>query len=62
MREEVRMADGTLVGWKDTDGSGTVRVYGADGDYKGYADDTGTYDSRDGFIMSGKHPDMLLSR
>jgi len=38
------MADGTLVGWKDRDGSGTVRVYGADGDYKGHADDTGTYD------------------
>lgn len=60
MREDIRMADGTLIGWMETEAGGTTRVYSSEGDYKGYADDAGTYDSRKGFILFGKHPEMLL--
>lgn len=62
MREDIRKADGALLGWLDREPGGRTTVHSINEGYVGYADDTGTYSAREGLRFYGNHPEMLLEK
>lgn len=54
-------ASGNLIGYSEEASDGSMRFYGSDGAYRGYSNNTGTYDSREGFVCNGNNGNLLLT-